>query len=79
MSEKDMEIPVYYRVNVGVYTVKENAEKMLSRLLMQGFPAFMIYEDGYYKVQVGAYEYLDNATKMEQQVRKAGYSTFITT
>lgn len=42
-----------YRVQVGSFRDKSNAERMLNSLLMEGFPAFMIYEDGLYKVQVG--------------------------
>ena len=45
-----------YRVQVGAYRNKENADRMLSTLLSEGFPAFMIYDDGLYRVQVGAYE-----------------------
>lgn len=44
---------------------------------MEGFPAFMIYEDGLYKVQVGAFRYLSNAIKMERRLRCFRYSTFI--
>ena len=49
-----------YRVQVGSFRDKSNAERMLNSLLMEGFPAFMIYEDGLYKVQVGAFRYLSN-------------------
>lgn len=66
-----------YRVQVGAYRNKENAERMLNSLLMEGFPAFMIYEDGYYKVQVGAFRYLFNAIKMERRLRRFRYSTYI--
>ncbi|MDO5381729.1 MAG: SPOR domain-containing protein [Eubacteriales bacterium] len=50
---------------------------MLSALQMDGFPAFIIYEDGYYKVQVGAYRLLTNAIKMERRLRKFRYNTYI--
>ncbi|MGN0317495.1 MAG: N-acetylmuramoyl-L-alanine amidase [Lachnospira sp.] len=66
-----------YRVQVGAYRNKDNAERMLSSLQMEGFPAFMIYEDGYYKVQVGAFEILANAIKMERRLRRFRYSTYI--
>lgn len=68
-----------YRVQTGAYRNKENADRMLNSLLMDGFPAFIIYQDGYYKVQVGAYALLSNAIKMEQRLRKFHYSTYITT
>ena len=66
-----------YRVQVGSFRDKSNAERMLNSLLMEGFPAFMIYEDGLYKVQVGAFRYLSNAIKMERRLRCFRYSTFI--
>lgn len=66
-----------YRVQVGAYRNKDNADRMLNSLLMDGFPAFIIYEDGYYKVQVGAYRILLNAIKMEQRLRRFRYSTYI--
>lgn len=68
-----------YRVQTGAYRNKENADRMLNSLLMDGFPAFIIYQDGYYKVQVGAYALLSNAIKMEQRLRRFHYSTYITT
>ena len=68
-----------YRVQTGAYRNKENADRMLNSLLMDGFPAFIIYQDGYYKVQVGAYALLSNAIKMEQRLRRFLYSTYITT
>lgn len=68
-----------YRVQTGAYRNKENADRMLNSLLIDGFPAFIIYEDGYYKVQVGAYANLANAIKMEQRLRRFHYNTYITT
>ncbi|MBO5459711.1 MAG: N-acetylmuramoyl-L-alanine amidase [Lachnospira sp.] len=67
----------FYRVQVGAYRDKSNAERMLNSLLMEGFPAFMIYEDGYYKVQSGAFRYLYNAVKMERRLRRFRYNTYI--
>lgn len=66
-----------YRVQVGAYNNKENADRTLNSLLVEGFPAFLLYEDGYYKVQVGAYEFLTNAIKMEQRLRRFRYNTYI--
>ena len=70
---------VLYRVQVGAYRRSANANAELQQLLRQGFPAFVLYEDGLYKVQAGAFEELDNAVRMEQTLRRAGYNTFITT
>lgn len=76
ISDEEINEPLY-RVQVGAYRKKENAERMLNSLLIEGFPAFIIYEDGLYKVQVGAFRFLANAVKMEQRLRKYRYNTYI--
>ena len=76
-NDYDTENEALYRVQVGAYRNKDNADRMLNSLLMDGFPAFIIYEDGYYKVQVGAYRILLNAIKMEQRLRRFRYSTYM--
>lgn len=76
-NDYDTENEALYRVQVGAYRNKDNADRMLNSLLIDGFPAFIIYDDGYYKVQVGAYRILLNAIKMEQRLRRFRYSTYI--
>ena len=66
------EAPEYLLVG-GCFRIKDNADRMLNSLLVEGFPAFIIYEDDYYKVQVGAFRQLSNAIKMEQKLRKFRY------
>jgi N-acetylmuramoyl-L-alanine amidase len=80
-DDMDMQNPnnKFYRVQVGAYSNKENADRMLTKLINDGFPAFMIYDDGLYKVQVGAYNFLPNAIRMENMLRRYRYSTYITT
>ena len=76
-NDYDTENEALYRVQVGAYRNKDNADRMLNSLLVDGFPAFIVYDDGYYKVQVGAYRILLNAIKMEQRLRRFRYSTYI--
>lgn len=71
--------PVVYRVQTGIFRQNEYAQNMLYQIQQQGYPAYIINEDGYYKVQVGMFEKLDNAIRMEAVLRKQGYSTFLTT
>lgn len=75
--DNDMSDDKLYRVQVGAYRNKENADRLLNSLLIEGFPAFMIQEDGYYKVQVGAFRVLTNAIKMELRLRHFRYNTYI--
>lgn len=72
---RERERPVYYQVQVGAYNDRQNAEQLERQLTGQGFPAFLVYEDGLYKVRVGAFLNMDNAVHMEQTVRSYGYPT----
>lgn len=71
-------LPPLYRVQVAAFQEYQNAARFLNKLQSEGYPAFMLYQDGIYKIQVGAYQLLDNAIRMEQRLRGQGYNTFIT-
>ena len=79
LDEETVEGPVYYRVQTGAFRNRENADRMLYVLTDNGYPAFLLQENGLYKVQVGAYLQIGNAINMEQRLRDAGYSTIIVT
>lgn len=68
----------YYRIQVGAYTKKPNAEKMRQRLRSAGYDGFITMTNGYYKVQVGAYENKSNAENMAKKLKEDGFSTYIT-
>ena len=79
-QENPSDIPeTFYRVQTGLFRIRQNADRMLYDLLDQGYPAFLLAEDGFFKVQVGAYRQLGNAILMERRLRRDGYSTLITT
>jgi N-acetylmuramoyl-L-alanine amidase len=73
LQEETVESPLYYRVQTGAFRNRENADQN------EGYPAFILYEDGLYKVQVGAFLQIGNAIHMEQRLRDSGYSTLIVT
>lgn len=75
--EEEEKTPEYYQIQVGAYREREYAQNLLDQLLEQGFPAFLVEEDGLYKVRSGAFLDLDNAARMEQQLRSYGYNTFM--
>lgn len=79
LGEQPQAEEVLYRVQVGAYRNRDLATQLLNQLLAEGYPAFLIFEDGWYRVQVGAFQYLDNAVEIENRLRRAGYSTWITT
>lgn len=78
-STDSPENEMLYRVQVGLFRNKENADRLNYELLNAGYPSFILHDGEFYKVQVGAYAHLVNAVIMEQRLRKAGYPTFITT
>lgn len=75
---QNMEKPLY-RVQTGVFRVRENADRMLYQLENKGYPAYLLMDGEFYKVQVGAYREIGNAIAMEQRLRDDGYSTLIVT
>lgn len=77
LTEHEEEKPEYYQVQTGAFRVRALAENQASILKAQGFPVFIVYEDGFYKVRVGAFENLDNAVRMEQVLRRFGYNTYL--
>ncbi len=79
LDQETVEDPLLYRVQVGIFKNKENADRMNYELLDKGYPSYILQQDGYYKVQVGAFEQLGNAVLMEQRLRRGGYQTLITT
>lgn len=69
-----------YRVQVGAYKVKSNADKQLAKVRAAGFfDAFIVQADGLYKIQVGAYRVKANADKQLAKVKAAGFDAFVTT
>ena len=68
-----------FRVQVGSFRNRENADRLLATLLENDFPAFIVFDDNLYRVQVGAFRNLDNAVRMERRLRRYRYNTFITT
>ena len=70
---------VLYRVQVGAYSNKENADAQLVSIKNAGFDAFVTMVDGLYKVQVGAFSVKANAEAMLANVKAKGFDAFITT
>ena len=79
LSEEDVEEPILYRVQTGLFRNREYAERLNYELIDKGYPSYILEDDGMYKVQVGAFQQLGNAVTMEQKLRRDGYQTWITT
>lgn len=82
-EEKPAETPstpkVLYRVQVGAYRVKSNADAQLKKVKAAGFDTYMVQVDGLYKIQVGAYAVKSNAEAMLKKITAKGFSAYITT
>lgn len=70
---------VLYRVQVGAYRVKSNADAQLKKVKAAGFDTYMVQAGGLYKIQVGAYSVKANAEAMLKKVKAKGFSAYITT
>lgn len=68
-----------YRVQVGAYKNKANADAQLVCVKDSGFDTYMVQIGGLYKIQVGAYREKANADNMMAKLKVAGFDAFITT
>ena len=77
-SEGDIPGPMY-KVQVGLFRNRANAERLLNELLEQDYPAFLTMQNGLHAVQVGSFTNMDEAAAMELRLKRAGYPTIILT
>ena len=66
-----------YKVQIGAYTVKANAEKRLAAVKAAGFEAILKYEDGYWRVQCGAFSVRSNAEALQKRLKGKGFTAII--
>lgn len=66
-----------YRVQVGAFSLKKNAEYKLTALKAAGYDAFVTPVNNWWKVQVGAYKKRENAEKQVAKLQKDGFSAII--
>lgn len=67
----------YYRVQVGAYGVKANADAMVARLKMIGVSSIIKQYDNLYKVQIGAYGNKANAEAMADIMKQKGFNAIV--
>jgi N-acetylmuramoyl-L-alanine amidase CwlA len=79
MTTPTESVGVLYRVQLGAFGNKANAEVQLATVKKAGFDAFIAFVDNLYKIQVGAFSKKSNADAMLEKVKKAGFNGFITT
>ena len=80
--ETPVEPNVLYRVQVGAFRVKANAEAQLTKAKAVGFDAYITSsneDDALYRVQTGAFRVKANAEAYLAEVKAAGLDAYITT
>ena len=77
VANQEKEEQGLYVIQTGAYRVRSLAEQQLVQLESEGYPAYLVSDDGYYYVRVGAFRELDNAVNLEKELRKAGYTTIM--
>lgn len=83
MIEKELnqlkaEMKIIYRVQVGAFKKKENAQELANKLKKKGYETYIFHDDSFYKVQVGAFSKKENSENMVSTLMKQGYKPFIT-
>lgn len=69
-----------YRVQVGAYGDKGNADRQLNKVKAAGFDTYLVQtKDGLYKIQVGAFSVKLNAEALLKKIKDKGFDAFITT
>lgn len=72
------ETNVLYRVQVGSFISKDNAEARAAKLREEGFDAYVSQAGGLFRVQVGAFSVRENAERLAAQLKAAGYEVLVT-
>jgi beta-lactamase superfamily II metal-dependent hydrolase len=68
---------VIYKVQVGAYLLKLNANNVLKKLKKKGFNPIIVKSGKLYKVQVGAYSKIENAQNIQKKLKNFGFKSII--
>lgn len=66
-----------YKVQVGAFKEKSNAEKLKATVQKYKIPAVIVNVNDLYKVQVGAFSILPNAEKRLKELRRLGFDAIL--
>jgi len=66
-----------YRVQVGAFSQRKNAERFADELRKKGWEVFIVSESPY-RVQVGAFAQKENADGVVSKLKSQGYEAFVT-
>ncbi|PAE44062.1 N-acetylmuramoyl-L-alanine amidase [Bacillus sp. 7884-1] len=68
---------VLYKVQIGAFRIKSNADNLASEAMSKGFDAVVLLRDGLYKVQIGAFTSKENAESLAAKARNAGFDAIV--
>ncbi|MCQ6278641.1 N-acetylmuramoyl-L-alanine amidase [Bacillus sp. EB600] len=68
---------VLYRVQIGAFSNKTNADNLAAEAKVKGFDAFVVLRHGLYKVQIGAFATKGNADSLAAKARNAGFNAIV--
>lgn len=66
-----------YRVQIGAYSSRDNADERVATLRADGFSAYLVREGGLFKVRAGAFRDRERAEELAQRLRAKGYDVII--
>jgi N-acetylmuramoyl-L-alanine amidase len=66
-----------YRVQIGAFSNRTNADNLASQAKAKGFDAIVVLRDGLYKVQIGAFASKDNADALATKAKNAGFDAIV--
>ena len=66
-----------FRVQVGAFKDKANAEKVMEKMKASGFETFIRQENNLFKVQIGAFSVRNNAEELKARANAAGLNAVI--
>jgi len=79
-EEEIIESNVIYKVYLGTFSNKDNAENIYIKLKSDGYEPYIeeIIKDNQtsYRVQIGAFRNIDNANALAEELRKKGYNAW---
>jgi N-acetylmuramoyl-L-alanine amidase len=66
-----------YKVQIGAFSVKSNAENLAADARSKGFESIVLFRDNLFKVQIGAFSSRENAEDLATRARNAGLEVII--
>ena len=66
-----------FKVQVGSFSKKENAENLMKKIKSLGFDATVVKEGNLYKIQCGSFSNKENAVELEKKLKERGFETTI--